>query len=68
MQAELAEHNIFARKYFYPSLENIRAYEGRGYRADVPVSDWAADHVLCLPIHAGLDTEAVNRICDVVLG
>ena len=67
VQAELGDNSIFARKYFYPSLENIKAYEGMNFRGDVPVSDYAALHVLCLPMYADLGAEAANRICDIIL-
>jgi len=34
--------------------------------ANVPNTEWAADHTLCLPIHQGLSDEDVNYICDQV--
>lgn len=63
----LAQHNIFARKYFYPLTSHFRAFDGRFPIQETPVAEWAADRVLTLPLYAGLEDKDVDRICDLVL-
>lgn len=67
--AMLKEHDIIARKYFYPLTNDIACYaalETAG--ADkTPVAKHMADRVLTLPLYADLTAEDVDRICDVIL-
>lgn len=67
VQAALGAENIFARKYFYPSIDEAACYRGETSRDDLPVSHWAAEHVLTLPMYADLTGDDVDRICRVVL-
>ena len=68
--ARLAENNIIARKYFYPLTNSFDCYKGRpGFDPEAtPVAKHVGDHVLCLPLYAGLSLEEVDRICDIILG
>lgn len=63
----LAEHEIYARKYFYPLTNKMDCYQGRFKNADVPVAAWTADRVLTLPMSASLTVSDVDRICDLIL-
>lgn len=66
IQAKLAEHNIFARKYFYPIITQLKCY--KSFKdTDMPVSQHASDIVLTLPMYADLSVEDVNNICDIIL-
>ena len=66
IQTKLATHNIFARKYFYPIITQLKCYNS--FRdINVPVSQHASDIVLTLPMYADLSVEEVNRICDIIL-
>ncbi len=68
LYAELQEHNIFGRRYFYPLISTFSAYKGLE-SADpkkLPIAHKLADQVLCLPMFADLDDEGVKRIIDVV--
>lgn len=66
---DLERANIYARKYFYPSMENIAAYQGMDFvKVEMPVSHWAADHALCLPMSSEYTPEQANEICDIILG
>lgn len=58
----LKMNNIFARKYFYPSLCTI------GYRNDqsCKMSQSLAQRILCLPIHPDLTSEDTSRIVKIV--
>lgn len=69
IQAKLAEHNIFARKYFTPLVSELSCYkEIYGATAkQTPVAKHAAESVLTLPMFADLSIEEVDRICDIIL-
>lgn len=63
----LAQHDIFVRKYFYPAVNHFPCYRGMFPRGNTPVSDRVSQHILTLPMYAGLPLEEVDRICRVVL-
>ncbi len=60
----LAEENIEYKRYFYPILHKTRAYRNFD---DITLlhSETLADQVLCLPMHAKLSNEQVERVCKV---
>lgn len=60
--ATLAEHNVFPRRYFYPSL-NLLPYVAQ---KEMIVSEDISQRILCLPIYAGLDLVAVAHICEII--
>ena len=65
----LKEQGITARKYFYPltnSFECYRNYPTAG-TDKTPVAQHLALRVLTLPLYAGLETEVVDKICDIIL-
>lgn len=69
IQEKLSKENIFARKYFYPLTTELDCYV-RQYGVTVkrtPVAQYAAEHVLTLPMYADLTLEDVDRICDIIL-
>ena len=63
----LAEHNIFARKYFFPITNECACYGDRFTGYNVPVAKHAADTVLTLPMYADLTVADADRICDIIL-
>ena len=67
--ARLAEHNIIARKYFYPITNSFDCYRGRpGFDpALTPVAKYMGDRVLTLPLYAELGADDIDRICDLIL-
>ena len=63
----LAEHDIIARRYFYPSVDSAECY-GNAYPAEnTPVSHYFADRVLTLPLYAELTPREADMICDIIL-
>ena len=62
----LKEHNIFARKYFYPCINEYQCYQGQ-FKEETPVARRIASQVLTLPLFAELLPETVDEICDIVL-
>lgn len=63
--AELAEQEIYARKYFYPAVNEMSCYQ-KYANQKTPVAHKISLSVLCLPIYEGLELENVDRICDIV--
>lgn len=63
----LREHDIYARKYFYPAVNEMTCYRGL-FPQDTPVAHDVSVHILTLPLYEGLGEENVDRICDVILG
>jgi len=66
LYAALREHEIYARKYFYPAVNELECY-AECREQETPVAHDASIHILTLPIYEGLTTEEVDRICDIIL-
>jgi dTDP-4-amino-4,6-dideoxygalactose transaminase len=62
--SKLMAGEIFARKYFSPSLETLPYLEKS---EKMPVSDRITDTILCLPVYESLPREDQERIIDIVL-
>lgn len=62
VEEKLNNHQIFPRRYFYPSLNTIEYLSG----ATMPISESIANRVLCLPLFLGLDELTINLICDLI--
>lgn len=54
--AALKESGVQARRYFYPSLNLVECFEAK---TNQPVSTDIASRILCLPLYATLDPDAV---------
>ena len=65
--AALAEHNIAARKYFYPLTSSVAAFGGAHPETDTPVAARISRNVLCLPLYEGLGADNADRICDIII-
>ena len=67
--ARLAEHDIIARKYFYPITNSFECYADlpTAGAEKTPVAAYMADRVLTLPLYADLSLEDVDRICRIIL-
>lgn len=66
VKAELAKAGIFARKYFYPSMDEAACYASLDVDSSLEVSHYASEHVLTLPMASDLTVADIDRICDVV--
>lgn len=60
----LKTHEIFTRRYFYPSLANTLPYL---QPQDFEITDKVAKCVLCLPLYPDLSIEEVDLICRLML-
>lgn len=67
--ALLKEHDIIARKYFYPLTNGFACYKDlpTAGAEKTPVADYFANRVLTMPLYADLALEDVDRICDLIL-
>lgn len=65
--AVLAEHSIFARKYFYPLTNTFDCFKGRFDPNETPEALRVSKQVLTLPLYADLTTEQVDLICDIII-
>ncbi|MBX2931823.1 MAG: DegT/DnrJ/EryC1/StrS family aminotransferase [Chitinophagaceae bacterium] len=57
-QKKLNENNIFPRRYFYPSLNNLPYID----KQMMPISESIAKRILCLPLYVGLTVEEIENI------
>ena len=62
----LKSHDIFARKYFYPAINDLPCYRDCA-GPETPIAHDVSMNVLTLPIYEGLPMEEVDRICDIIL-
>lgn len=67
IKKRLAEHDIGARKYFYPLTSEFQCYENydKGY---TPIAKRISLNVLTLPLYPDLSDEEIKLICDVIKG
>lgn len=63
----LKEHDVIARKYFYPLTNSFECYKGRFDVNDTPIALDVSKKVVTLPLYADLSLDDVDRICDVIL-
>ena len=63
---ELKKHNIYTRKYFYPSTNNFDIVLEMCEHGDTPVSDRVSNNIITLPMYDELDLESIQRICKVI--
>lgn len=55
-------HNIFPRRYFYPSLNTLPYVE----QINMPISDSISKKILCLPLYMDLDEDSMNTITNTI--
>jgi dTDP-4-amino-4,6-dideoxygalactose transaminase len=60
----LKQHEIFSRRYFYPSLANALPYLPK---MKLEITDDVSRRVLCLPLFYDLTIEEVDFICRLIL-
>ena len=60
------ERGIVLKKYYYPLCSNYKLYSDlqSSKKDNLPVANYIADRVLCLPLHGNLSDDDVNRIID----
>lgn len=58
----LQAHNIYPRRYFYPSLNKIPYVKG----ASCPVSEGTSVRIACLPLFHDLEGSKIEEICKTI--
>lgn len=65
---KLKEHDIVARKYFYPITNAFDCYKDKhDAKAETPVAYDISFKVVTLPLYADLSLDDVDKICDIIL-
>lgn len=64
---ELASHNIFARKYFYPLITDFECYKKDYDSSKTPIAKEISKNILTLPLFADLPLEKVDQICNIIV-
>jgi dTDP-4-amino-4,6-dideoxygalactose transaminase len=59
---QLNTHNIFPRRYFYPSLTTLNYVK----HFITPIANDISTRVLCLPLYHSLSTKEVYEICAII--
>ncbi len=62
----LANHNIMARKYFYPLTNTYECYQGQYDVNKTPVALQISNRILTLPLYADLELDIVDEICHII--
>jgi dTDP-4-amino-4,6-dideoxygalactose transaminase len=62
--SRLNKNNIFPRRYFYPSLNTLKAVAPY---TPMPLSENLARRILCLPSHNRLGLENIDFICRLIV-
>ncbi len=60
LMSSLRDSGVFARRYFYPSLDSVAALEATS--TVCPESRKLAERIVCLPIYSGLKAEEIEMI------
>jgi dTDP-4-amino-4,6-dideoxygalactose transaminase len=67
LQRALAAENIETRRYYHPPVHRMRAYEGVGGNdSRLPVTDWASERVLSLPIGSDVEDDTVVGVARAI--
>ena len=59
----LKKENIYARRYFYPSLDTLKYINPKQY---CKISRDISSKILCLPMYPELETINVKKICKII--
>lgn len=60
---QLSTHQIYPRRYYYPSLNNLKYVE----HTPMPVSDDYSKRILCLPLSASISKEEQELVCRLIM-
>ena len=63
----LKQQDVFARKYFYPAVNEMSCYASLGQSDSTPIAHKVSAQVLTLPLYEGLSLDDVDMICDIIL-
>lgn len=66
---KLKLQNINTRRYFYPLISNIGAYQGleSAEKSKLTLANKVAEQVLCLPLYGDLESEIQDKILETIV-
>lgn len=64
---ELKKKNIYARKYFYPLINDTECYRSIYSSKETPVAKRVSSQILTMPMYADLSEDDIDRICNELL-
>lgn len=62
---KLNENNIFPKRYFYPSLNNLKI--NLETKDKFPIAENISKRILCLPLYHTLEDSEIENICKIIL-
>lgn len=66
IKKQLKKYDIYARKYFYPAINDMSCYKNK-YIGNTPIAHDVSLNILTLPLYEDLPLYEVDRICDIIL-
>lgn len=63
---KLKEHDIFARKYFYPLTNSFDCFKGQFDPEKTPIALDISMRILTLPLYPDLPLAVVDQICEII--
>lgn len=63
---QLAEFNVFSRKYFYPLVTDYECYAEKYGNVELPVARFVAERMLTIPLYGEMGLPAAQNICDII--
>ena len=65
LYADLKQHGIFGRRYFYPLISRFPDYEhmASAQPSQLPVATGLADQVICLPMYGEETPQQIETVC-----
>lgn len=63
---ELKKYNIYARRYFYPLLNDFACYHSVSVNDPLTVARRASQQILTLPMYHDLPLSDVEQICEII--
>lgn len=64
---ELKKYNVYARRYFYPLLNDFACYRSVSITDPLPVARSVAQRIMTLPIFSELTESDVETICRIIM-
>lgn len=66
---KMKEQNVLGRRYFYPLISDFAIYRGlpSASKENLPVATRMANEVICLPMHAGLTEDDIERVLTLIV-
>ena len=68
LHRKMAEHNIYARKYFYPLTSDQACFKNKYMKTDLAVARDLSKRVMVLPLFEEITDSQIDRILGVIKG